>query len=188
MKKYIYLAWSIAKWESKTELDSWREIISKILNDKIKDTISIIPFDPGKWLDFSMPIYARYWRCVEMIYKSDAIIVWANEKIWIWTAQEMDIARYYNKLVISICAENTHYNKIIKGTMWEDIKYLHPFISASSDLVVNSEEEAIEAFIWHITWKTIIEKKTIDNIENLRQDYLENYFDEDEYFKNLTKN
>jgi hypothetical protein len=80
-----------------------------------------------------------------LIKHGDIIIVDAKKKIGAGTAQEIVIAKYFHKPVITIIPKDTHHRKsniTFHGTTIED--WIHPFLALSSDYVAESIEDAIE--------------------------------------------
>lgn len=85
------------------------------------------------------------------------------------------IAHYYGKPVIVIAPPDTYYNKFIMNNKNQEVPYLHPFIQASADSIVDDEDQAIAVFIDHITEKKILTAKPLSDIERLRVDYEQHY-------------
>lgn len=67
----------------------------------------------------------------------------------------------------------------------QEVPYIHPFLQATSDAIVEDETQAVSVFIDHITSKKTIEMKGISEIERLRIDYEQNHLGSDEYFKDI---
>jgi len=79
-----------------------------------------------------------------LIKNSDIIIVHAVSKIGAGTAQEMVLAKYFHKPLVSIVPKGTHHrrnNIIFHGVIIED--WIHPFIYVSSDYVAENIEQGI---------------------------------------------
>ena len=79
-----------------------------------------------------------------LIKISDIVIMNAEKKLGVGTAQEMLIAKYFSKPVITILPKDTHHRKsdiVFDGKNIED--WIHPFIRVMSDLVVESVGDAI---------------------------------------------
>jgi len=80
-----------------------------------------------------------------LIKNSDVVIVHAVSKIGAGTAQEMVLAKYFQKLLISIIPKDTHHrrtNVVFNGVNIED--WIHPFLYVSSDYVAENIEECIK--------------------------------------------
>lgn len=85
------------------------------------------------------------------IKNSDIVIVDAREKLGAGTAQEMLIAKYFGKPVITILPKNTHHRRTnfeFVGKVIAD--WIHPFIYSTSDIIVESEKE-LESAIAKVT-------------------------------------
>lgn len=70
------------------------------------------------------------------------VVINAGEKIGAGTAMEMVAAKYFKKPVITVLPKNTHHrrsNVVFHGKSVED--WIHPFIWAFSDFIVESVEE-----------------------------------------------
>ncbi len=81
------------------------------------------------------------WDC-RHIKNSDIVIVDAREKLGAGTAQEMLIAKYFGKPVITILPKNTHHRRLnleFNGKVISD--WIHPFIYSASDIIVETEKE-----------------------------------------------
>lgn len=79
-----------------------------------------------------------------LIKRADIVIVNAPSKIGAGTAQEIVLAKKFKRPVISLIPKDTHHRKsnvVFHGTKIKDWK--HPFLDISSDVVVESIEEAI---------------------------------------------
>lgn len=79
------------------------------------------------------------------IKNSDIVIVDAREKIGAGTAQEMLIAKYFKKIVITILPKNTHHRRTnfeINGKIIKD--WIHPFIYSTSDAIVENYKDLPE--------------------------------------------
>ena len=79
-----------------------------------------------------------------LIKHSDIIIVHAVSKIGAGTAQEMVLAKYFQKPLISVVPKDTHYrrsNIVFHGVMIEN--WIHPFIYVTSDYVAEDIEQVI---------------------------------------------
>jgi nucleoside 2-deoxyribosyltransferase len=78
------------------------------------------------------------------IKNSDIVIVDAREKIGAGTAQEMLIAKYFKKPVITVLPKNTHHRRTnfeINGKIVED--WIHPFIHSTSDTIVEDYKDLL---------------------------------------------
>jgi hypothetical protein len=79
------------------------------------------------------------------IKNSDIVIVDAREKIGAGTAQEMLIAKYFKKPVITVLPKNTHHRRTnfeINEKIVED--WIHPFIHSTSDIIIEDYKDLSE--------------------------------------------
>ncbi|MGI8419996.1 MAG: hypothetical protein ACR2LN_05140 [Candidatus Levyibacteriota bacterium] len=79
-----------------------------------------------------------------LIKHSDIAIVHATSKIGAGTAQEILMAKQFNKPVIAIIPKDTHHRKsnvVFHGTLIDD--FINPFLFISTDFVAESIEDAI---------------------------------------------
>jgi len=80
-----------------------------------------------------------------LVKTADIVIIDARKKIGAGTAQEMVIAKYFQRPVISILPRDTHHrrsNIIFDGTKVNE--WIHPFIFTFSDLIVEKIDDYIE--------------------------------------------
>ncbi len=80
-----------------------------------------------------------------LIKHSDIAIVHATSKIGAGTAQEILIAKQFNKPVIAVIPKDSHHRKsnvVFHGTLIED--FINPFLFISTDYVAESIEDAIK--------------------------------------------
>ncbi len=79
-----------------------------------------------------------------LIKNTDIVIVHAATKIGAGTAQEMVLAKYFRKPLLSVVPKNTHHRRtsvVFNGVKIKD--WIHPFIYVTSDLVAENIEEVI---------------------------------------------
>lgn len=135
-KRKIYLAWKVPKSDSDDFFD-WREKCVDILwKDKYE---FISPLHKRAKEDDT---FAVFWQCNANIKDSEIVLICADKKLWVWTAQEMLIAKYLKKPVITYLPKWTHHRKkdiVLTGKIIEDC--IHPFIFESSDLIIESYDE-----------------------------------------------
>lgn len=132
----IYLAWKVPKWDKDIVAD-WRAHYRAIL----KGQGDFEYLDPNIPVDESDPIAVFGMDC-GFIKASDIIIVNAEEKLWLGTSQELLIAKYFSKLVISVVPKNSAHRKsnlTFHGKFVED--WIHPFLFTTSDIIVESPHE-----------------------------------------------
>ena len=142
-----------------------------------KEKLSHIPYlvfsDGDAWKDESKPLELVGHDSYQ-IKMADIIIVNCESKLGAWTAQEMIIAKYYAKPVISILPKDTHHRKsniVFDGTLIKD--RIHPFILTLSDLLVEDIDGCIgriQGFMENPTEQKI---KDISIIDQAISSYLE---------------
>jgi hypothetical protein len=79
-----------------------------------------------------------------LIKHADLVIVNTVPRVGAGTAQEMIVAKIFKKPVISVIPKNTYHrrsNIIFDGTLIKD--WIHPFLLVSSDVIVETVNEAI---------------------------------------------
>jgi hypothetical protein len=79
-----------------------------------------------------------------LIKNSDIAIVHATSKIGAGTAQEILMAKQFNKPVIAVIPKDSHHRKsniVFHGTLIED--FINPFLLTSTDYVAENIEDAI---------------------------------------------
>ncbi len=78
-----------------------------------------------------------------IIKNADLVVVDARQKIGAGTAQEMVMAKYFKKPLVSVIPRDTHHrrsNVVFDGVNIED--WIHPFLDVSSDYVAESIDDA----------------------------------------------
>ncbi len=137
----IYLAGKVPKSDEELKnYRDWRKDFEAIV--KKASASEIICLDPSRVHFDISDIYGIFGRDVYLIKSSDFVVVDARGRIGPGTAQEMLIAKYFMKPVITILPRNSHY--------WKDTKirdkgakaWMNPFIAATSDAIAETVEEA----------------------------------------------
>lgn len=135
----IYLAGSIPKGDSEAEVfDDWRSRYIEALKDCFEADF-IQPYHRN--IDESDFLVVVGQDC-KHIKESSLVIVNAEEKLGVGTAQELVIAKYFAKPVVSVLPKDTHHrrsNVVFHGKLVED--WIHPFIFAFSDFIVQDVQE-----------------------------------------------
>lgn len=135
----IYLAGSVPKGDEEAKtFDDWRSRYKRSLQ-KVFDADFIEPYHRD--LDES-DLLAVVGQDCRHIKQSSMVIVNAEEKLGVGTAQELVIAKYFKKPVISVLPRDTHHRRsriVFHGKMVED--WIHPFIFAFSDYIVEGVDE-----------------------------------------------
>jgi hypothetical protein len=117
--------------------------------------------DGDAWKDETKPVLV-FGHDANLIKTSDVIIINAENKLGAGTSQEMVIAKYFSKPVITILPKNTHHrrsNIVFNGTTIAD--WIHPFLFHTSDLIV---ENIGEANRWIKEYQLDFKNKKIKNI------------------------
>ena len=110
-----------------------------------------------------------------LVKTADIIIVDSKKKLGAGTAQEMVIAKYFKRPVISIIPKDTHHrrsNIVFDGTEIDD--WIHPFLLTFSDLVVENIDDCIE---WIKEFSKNPESKKIKDI-TIIDEAINSYLDE----------
>ncbi len=139
MKKHtkIYLAGSVPKGDTEAkDFIDWRKTYAREL-EKIIEKVEIIdPFDRGEFDESNF--LAVFGTDCRHIKNCDLVI--ANDEgsgFGVGAAQELVIAKYFKKPVITILPKATHHrrlNLVFRGQLIED--WIHPFVYAFSDLIL----------------------------------------------------
>lgn len=192
MPHTVYLAGSVPKSkEDKENFVDWRVEFEKEVKRLLmelninSDQGNIIFLDPNTADYDLMPTEKYFGRDVHMLKMSDAIVMDARHRPGIGTSQELLIAKYYHKPTIVVCPKGSYYHKTIQTNKSNDFHYIHPFITATSDVIVESFEQAAKVFLDHVTGRKKIIPKTIDLIESSRKDYEDNFMQVDEYLNSV---
>jgi len=99
--------------------------------------------DGDDWKDETKPLLL-FGHDANLVKASDLTIVNAENKLGAGTAQEMLIAKYFSKPVITILPKDTHHrrsNILFDGNFIDD--WIHPFLLNTSDLVVGAIEDSV---------------------------------------------
>ncbi len=132
----IYLAWKVPKWDHDT-IEDWRTRYKK----SIQSSESFEFLDPNIPVDESDPLSVFGMDC-GFIKSADCIVVNAEEKLWLGTSQELIIAKYFSKPVIVVLPKNSAHRKSNIIFHWKLVEdWVHPFIYATSDIIVESAWE-----------------------------------------------
>jgi nucleoside 2-deoxyribosyltransferase len=134
----IYLAGSVPKGEAELKnFVDWRIKYQQTLKN-IFDAEYVDPFN--RILDES-DYQAIVGNDCRHIKNCDLIIINAENQIGAGTAQEMIIAKYFTKPVISVIPKNSYHrraNLTIHNQLIAD--WIHPFIFTFSDFIIESIE------------------------------------------------
>ncbi len=137
----ICLLGSIPKGDKIRE--NWRDWKSEYKN-KLSQISNATFTDGDEWKDETKPLLV-VGHDANLIKQADVIIVNAESKLGAGTSQEMVIAKYFSKPVISVLPKNTHHRR--SGVVFDGVRvddWIHPFILTFSDVVVESIDECVE--------------------------------------------
>jgi len=164
----ICLLGSIPKGDN--ERKSWTDW--KIQYKDVLSSIEDVEFvDGDTWKDETKP-FLLFGHDANLIKISDIMIVNCDNKIGAGTAQEMLIAKYFSKPVISVLPKNTHHRR--SDIVFDDVlidDWIHPFLFNTSDLVVDKIEDSVD---WIKEYTSNPKSKKIKNI-NIIDDAIEAY-------------
>jgi hypothetical protein len=155
----IYLAGKVPKGDEIGNSIDWRIDLSKKFSE-LESVKFLSPEDPQ--LNESFPILVFGHDC-NLIKEADLLIVNAPSKLGVGTSQEMIVAKYYKKPVVTILPKDTHHRRSnLKMHSFIVKDWIHPFIYATSDIVVENIDEAVE---WVREYIKSYSSKTIKGIE-----------------------
>jgi hypothetical protein len=184
MRFSVYLAGKIPKGDEVKDFRDWRKEFAGIAEGKLKDypkVSGMVFLDPytlettrlGSTLDF-------FGRDIHLIRMSDAVLVDARKKIGAGTAQEILIAKYFGKPVVTVVPKDSHYCRkaLVHGA---EVEYRQPFVYCPSDAVVEDFGEAADWLLRFFSGEMKIEIKGIDVLEKAEKDYLDKHVHKDEF-------
>ncbi len=164
----IYLAGSMPKDDTEAKaFVNWREKYRKAL-EKVFDAEFIDPND--RELDESDPM-AVFGADCRHIRDSSLIIVNAEESLGAGTSQEMVIAKYFRKSVVTVLPKECHYRRqdvVFHGHEIGD--WVHSFVAVFSDFIIEDIDDIamIKDNIFEIAPKDIsVIDKSITYIESI---------------------
>jgi len=132
----IYLAGDVPKGKEEEEkFVDWRTKYMDVLNKSL-DADYIDPYDRS--LDESN-FLAVFGTDCSHIKSCSLVIINAENKLGVGTAQEMVIAKYFKKPVITVLPKNSYHrrsNIVINGKKIKD--WIHPFIFSFSDFIIQN--------------------------------------------------
>jgi hypothetical protein len=135
----IFLIGKVPKGDKEQKnFDNWR-IKYQNVAQKFFDAEFIDPYDRN--LDESDFLAVVGWDC-RYIKESAFVIVNAENKLGAGSSQEMVIAKYFNKPVVTVLPENSHHrrsNIIFREKVVDD--WIQPFIFAFSDFIIEDIKE-----------------------------------------------
>lgn len=168
----IFLSGSVPKGDNeKMQCLDWRSEYKKILSQL--GEVEFVEDDTKK--DETKP-FLIFGHDANMVKNADLIIINADKKIGrgigVGTAQEIIIAKYFSKPVLTVLPKNTHHRRsdmVWDGKVVSD--WVSPFLSSTSDLVVETVHDSLA---WIKEYMENPEIKKIKNI-NIIDDAIEAY-------------
>lgn len=140
----VFMAGKVAKGEEICSIKDWRVACIEKLK-QVRKFEFISPENPK--LDESKPFTVFGYAC-KLIRDSDFVLVDASRRLGAGTAQEMIIAKYFDKHVMTILPRNTYHRRTnlqMYDVLVED--WIHPFIYTLSDHIFDSIEEVADFLI-----------------------------------------
>lgn len=129
-KLRIYLIGRITDLPDKGK--AWRDKYMKEISQEIESVECVGPLVEYTNEDDCFAVIRQDTR---LIQNSDVIIVNATIPFMLGGPMELLLAKYFNKLVITMLTDNSPYYKNGK---------IHPWLNSFSDYIVNSLKEAVE--------------------------------------------
>lgn len=100
---------------------------------------------------------------LSLVKNADVVVVNAATKVGAGTAQEMVMAKFWQKPVVSVIPPDTHHRKSNVAFHGETIKdWVHPFLLISSDFVASSVVDAADWVARFVRNPSACSVKTID--------------------------
>ena len=125
--------------EAKT-FDNWR-LRYKTALQKHFEAVFIDPFDHHKFVDENDALLVFGTDC-NNIKTSDLVVVNAENKLGAGTSQEMVVAKYFRKPVLTVLPKDTHHRRSNLTFGPYHVKdWVHPFVFAFSDFIIEDIKE-----------------------------------------------
>ncbi len=159
----VYLAGKVPKGEEIGSIADWRVKCADIFG-QVPSIQLITPENPT--LDEALP-FAVFGHDCYLIKDADAVVVNAAVKLGVGTSQEMLIAKYFRKPVLSVLPKDTHHrrsNLFMHAGIVAD--WIHPFIFSTSDIVV---EDFKEAAVWLMDYVSSPQDYNIKGLEIIEE-------------------
>jgi hypothetical protein len=134
----IYLAGKIAKGSEIGSTEDWRRSFAAQLSCAGNFEF-LSPDDPT--LDERYPRQIFGHDCY-LVQKCDILIINASTKLGAGTAQEMVVAKYFGKYVVTLLPRESHHRRInlnMHGIVVGD--WIHPFVHEMSDYIAGGIDE-----------------------------------------------
>ena len=170
------LAGSIPKGDDARKLwTDWKTDYKKILSQL--DNIEFV--DGDAWKDETKP-FLLFGHDLNLVKISDIVVVNAEKKIGkgigVGTAQEIMVAKYFSRPVITVLPQNTHHRRsdiVFDDTLISD--WISPFLLSTSDLVVETIHDALPWIREYIENPKNKKIKNISIIDDAISEYLKAY-------------
>lgn len=147
-KVKIVLLGSLPKGDLvRNDWKDWKQPYIKVLSKRLPN----VEFIHGDSISDNVGASLVVGHDLAQIQLADMCLVDGTQKVGAGTAQEMVIAKYFEKPVIIVIPKNSHHRKSnikFHGQVMEE--WIHPFLKLSSDYVANSIDDAaiwIEKYI-----------------------------------------
>lgn len=125
---------------------SWRDDFLKEI--AVLSGLKFISFDPTRAGKDYSDLEMVFGSDVHMISQVDVVVVYASDDLSVGGSQEILIAKYLGKPVISLAPLGGKFNGGDKKVAGQTVKeYKHPFLFSTSDVVCSSIKEVAEALI-----------------------------------------
>ncbi|MGW8184692.1 MAG: hypothetical protein ACWGHO_01100 [Candidatus Moraniibacteriota bacterium] len=176
MKFKIMLLGSIPKGDdARKKWTDWKTDYKNILSQL--DNVEFM--DGDAWKDETKP-FLLFGHDLNLVKAANIVIVNAEKEIGkgigVGTAQEIMVAKYFLKPVITILPKNTHHrrsNIVFDGTLISD--WISPFLLSTSDLVVETIHESLPWIKEYINSPESKKIKNISIIDDAIASYLKTY-------------
>lgn len=184
----IYPAGGVKKGNDEREKEkvSWTEEDMELFKQKLMP-VKVNFIDPRYRNDSLLKDFTSFFgRDLMAVKVSDFIVVDARQKRGIGVGQEMLFAKMHKIPVISVAPRNSHYIKKAEYLGKEVSNYIHPFLYATSDAIVDDFEKAAE---WIRDFlESPKEIKDISVTEKAIEEYMKKYMTDDDPVSRVIKN
>jgi hypothetical protein len=173
MKFKVFLAGSVPKGDDeRKQWTDWKANYKNVLSQV--DNVEFV--DGDTWKDDTKP-FLLFGHATNLVKNADIIIVNAEKKIGnsigVGTAQEIIIAKYFSRPVITILPKNTHHrrsNIVFNDSLIFD--WISPFLLSTSDLVVENIHDVLPWIKEYMEYPKNKEIKNISVIDDAITAYL----------------
>jgi hypothetical protein len=182
----IYPAGGVQKGENDEKKVSWTEEDMNIFRRKLAPA-KVNFIDPRYRNDNLNDSIAVFGRDLMAVKVSDFVVVDGRQKRGIGVGQEMLFAKMQGIPVITIAPKGGHYAKGKIYYLGQHVEeYIHPFVFATSDAIVENFEQAAEWIKGFLEKPVKIKNSRI--IEEAMDIYMKKYMDKDDPIKDAIKN